>query len=99
MRTLYEELGTTGNPLSFSIPKNRINDYTYSSIQSLAFLSLFPYSLGDAANRDKISSISLIDSNQYLLKYYFLDQNNKYVFSFMKYDYQMHWAQNTAEWH
>jgi len=58
-----DEYSTSENPLPFPISTNRINDYSYLSLQSMAFLTLFLFGISNATNRDKVSSISLIDSN------------------------------------
>jgi len=52
----------------------------------MAFSTLFPFGAGDTTNRDRVSSVSLTKSNQYLLKYYFLNQNNNFVYPFAKHD-------------
>ena len=66
---LNEELGTTNNPIPFPITSIRINDYTYPSIQSLVFPTLFPFGLRDMTDWDRISFVSLTNSNKHLLKY------------------------------
>ena len=99
-RLLNEAMGTADNPLPFPAQLDRLNDYTYPSIQSLAFPLLFLYGAGDVTFRDRNITVSLTDSNRHLLKYSFHDPiSDSYVYPFAKHDRWMHWAQNTAERH
>ena len=69
VRILNEELGTKTNPLPFPPQGECLNDYTYPSLQSMAFPTLFPFSYGDVTDRDRISNVTLANSNKHLLKY------------------------------
>ena len=52
-RMLQNKLGTSENPVPFPEQINRLNDYTYPSLQALAFPTLFPFGEGDVTNRDR----------------------------------------------
>ena len=79
-------MGIAENPLPFPTATNHINEYTYPSLQSMVFPTLFLFGAEDTTNRDRVSSVSLTESNQYLLKYCFLNQNNDFVYPFAKHD-------------
>ena len=98
VKALNHALGTDSNPVPFPEQTNRVNDYNYPSLQALAFPTLFPFGVGDVAKRDRISHVSLTNSNTHLMKYCKYDEiKHEYVYPFATHDRWMHWAQNTAE--
>ena len=97
---LREELGTETNPMPFPEQTVHANEYTYPSIQSLAFPALFPFGKGDVSNNDRNIFVSLTESNRFLLKYCACDAKvGEYTYPFATHDRWIHWAQNTSERH
>ena len=87
VKVINDEIGIVENLLLVPALGNRINNYSYLSIQSLAFPTLFPFSIGNVTNRDRVSSISLTDSNQHLLKCCYLDNlSGECIYPFTRYD-------------
>ena len=78
---LNETLGTANNPLPFSSKLNYLNDYTYSSIQSLVFPTLF--SFGTYCNRNiYVTLTESVTLNKYFYQligvcaiFYFVNSN------------------------
>ena len=87
LRILNEELGTENNPLPFPPQGERLNDYTYPSLQSMAFPTLFPFGCGDVSDRNRVSNVTLTNSNKHLLKYCIRDSiSDIFVYLFAKHD-------------
>ena len=62
--------------MPFPSQVGQLNNYTYPSLQSLAFPALFPFSASDATDCNCMSKALLTHSNKKLLKYCACNGNN-----------------------
>ena len=62
--------------------------------------TLFPYGIGDITNKDRMSAVSLTESNNHLQKYAVFDEKQKkWIYPFAKHNRWCHYVQNICEHH
>ena len=93
-------LGNNSNSITawHDINNAPLNNYDHPHIQALAFPTLFPFSCGNATNRDRRKYISMTDSNKHILKCCFINnETNLPRCPFADNNRWCHWAKNIVE--
>ena len=97
---LRNQLGRTNSTIDFNIPNTFISDYNTPSIQSRAFLVLFPYGEGDVTRKSRRHEVSFTQASTHYLNYAIFNNETKmYDFPVASHARWMHWSHNTAERH
>ena len=101
LKTMNEKIDEAKDAPVFGWPSigQKVSDYSYEHVQSLAFPTLFPNGVGDYFGGEREVPITLGQSAAHLLKYAVKSTDGEWIYPFVRHMRWLHWIQNTVERH